>query len=207
VERVSLRPHDLVRLAPGAPGFADAPVWVAEALRRAPFVVMRRAPRQGDAVAVGVRGTTRGERFGTWLDPRHIESVLTPEKLSAHQPAPSRKHLPVFALLRAVAPLITNDWGPAGSAGFELASGMPTVTAQSDLDIVIRAPVAIPRDKASALFDALSEAAQSFGTRIDIQMETPEAAFSLAEFARASLRVMLRHIDGPRLAADPWSLR
>lgn len=41
------------------------------------------------------------------------------------------------------------------------------------------------------------------GTRIDVQMETPQAAFSLAEFVRANLRVMLRHADGPRLVNDP----
>jgi phosphoribosyl-dephospho-CoA transferase len=51
----------------------------------------------------------------------------------------------------------------------------------------------------------LSHAAQHENTRIDVQIETPDAAFSLAEFARANLRVMLRHIDGPRLVADPWA--
>ncbi|WP_269750733.1 phosphoribosyl-dephospho-CoA transferase MdcG domain-containing protein [Candidatus Burkholderia verschuerenii] len=64
-----MRPHDLARLADDTTPFADAPSWVADALTRAPFVVARRAPRIGHSIAVGIRGATRSERFGTWLDP------------------------------------------------------------------------------------------------------------------------------------------
>ncbi|SAK62707.1 Phosphoribosyl-dephospho-CoA transferase [Caballeronia hypogeia] len=202
------RPHDLLRLAPGAPPFTDAPAWVAPALSRAPFVVVRRAPRSGDAIAVGVRGGVRSERFGAWLEPRWIGEVFTPENLRTRAPDSARASLPAFVLLRAVAPIIDAhglDWGPAGSAGFELASATPAITPASDLDIVVRAPVPLPRDAASSLSDALSRAAQSADTRIDVQVETPDAAFSLAEFARAGVRVMLRHADGPRLAIDPWA--
>jgi phosphoribosyl-dephospho-CoA transferase len=202
------RPHDLLRLAPGTPAFGDAPAWVATALARAPFVVVRRAPRIGDAIAVGVRGGTRSERFGTWIEPRWIDALLRPEDLHARAPDSARAGLPAFALLRAVAPIIDArglDWGPAGSAGFELASALPTITPDSDLDIVVRTPTPLPRADASSLFDALSHAARHAGTRIDVQLETPDAAFSLAEFARTNLRVMLRSADGPRLAIDPWA--
>ncbi|WP_061127288.1 malonate decarboxylase holo-ACP synthase [Caballeronia catudaia] len=208
MERVSVRPHDLVRLSPGAPPFADAPGWVAAALERAPFVVVRRAPPIGDEIAVGVRGTVRSERFGAWIAPRWIDAIVTPEDLRMRYPDPARAGLPAFALLRAIAPILDSRclaWGPAGSAGFELASAMPTVTPSSDVDIVVRAPTPLPRADAATLFDALSDAAQKAGTRIDVQIETPDAAFSLAEFARASLRVMLRHADGPRLVTNPWA--
>ncbi|WP_144063339.1 malonate decarboxylase holo-ACP synthase [Caballeronia insecticola] len=202
------RPHDLLRLASGTPHFADAPAWVAAALARAPFVVVRRAPCAGTAIAVGVRGAARHERFGTWIEPRWIHAIFTPEELRTRQPEPSRAALPAFALLRAVAAIIDAhgvDWGPAGSTGFELASAMPTLTRDSDLDLVVRAPTPLSRDDAASLFDALSHAARQAGTRIDAQIETPDAAFSLAEFARPNLRVMLRHADGPRLVTDPWA--
>ncbi|WP_250513443.1 malonate decarboxylase holo-ACP synthase [Caballeronia sp. INDeC2] len=202
------RPHDLLRLAPGAALSDEAPDWVAASLARAPFVVVRRAPRIGDAIAIGVRGATRGERFGTWIEPRWIEAILGPEDLRMREPNSARAALPAFALLRAVHSIIDRyglDWGPAGSAGFELASAMPTITRDSDLDIVVRAPSPLSRADASSLFDALSRAAQTEATRIDVQIETPDAAFSLAEFARANLRVMLRHADGPRLVDDPWT--
>ncbi|MDR5854829.1 malonate decarboxylase holo-ACP synthase [Caballeronia sp. LZ062] len=202
------RPHDLFALSPAAPPFADAPAWVEASLARAPFVVVRRAPRMGSAIAVGIRGAARSERFGTWVEARDIECVLTPEALRLREPAASRRDMPAFALLHAVAPIVDAaglGWGPAGSTGFELASGQPTVTASSDLDVIVRAPEPLSRADASRLLDALSHEARRAGTRIDVQIETPEAAFSLAEFARQNVRVLLRHADGPRFAADPWA--
>ncbi|WP_250534253.1 malonate decarboxylase holo-ACP synthase [Caballeronia sp. AZ10_KS36] len=203
------RPHDLLALSPAAPPVPDAPSWVEASLARAPFVVVRRAPRVGDAIAVGIRGTTRSERFGTWVEARDIECVLTPEALRLREPAASRRDMPAFALLRAVAPIFDAAglaWGPAGSTGFELASGQPTVTASSDLDVIVRAPEPLSRADASRLLDALSHEARCGGTRIDVQIETTDAAFSLADFARQNVRVLLRHADGPRLAADPWAV-
>ncbi|SAK39234.1 malonate decarboxylase holo-ACP synthase [Caballeronia ptereochthonis] len=202
------RPHDLLRLSSDAPPLADAPAWVAASLARAPFVVARRAPRIADAIAVGVRGAARSERFGAWIEPRWIDAVFSPEDLRMREPDPARAGLPAFVLMREVASIIGAydlAWGPAGSAGFELASAMPTITQASDLDIVVRPPAPLPRVDATSLFDALSQAAQKSETRIDAQIETPDAAFSLAEFARANLRVMLRHADGPRLVTDPWA--
>lgn len=201
----NVRPHDLLRLAPDAPAFADAPAWVTDALARAPWVVVRRAPRLADAIPVGVRGATRNERFGTWLHPRDIGRVVAPEALRAT--ATSASTLPAFALLRAVAPLLDatgRPWGPTGSMGFELASGIATVTPASDLDLVMRAPEPLARAHAAALFDALSNAARDAATRIDVQIDTGDAAFSLVEFARSNLRVMLKSAAGPKLVADPW---
>jgi phosphoribosyl-dephospho-CoA transferase len=204
----AVKPHDLLRLATHAPAFADAPAWVAAALLRAPWVVVRRAPHHGDAIPVGVRGSTRSERFGTWLHPRDVAHVVTPEDLrAAGRSALPAFALPAFALLRAVTPLLDATgcvWGPTGSAGFELASGITTVTPASDLDLLMRAPEPLARERAAALFDALSDAARDAAARIDVQIETRDAAFSLGEFARSNLRVMLRSADGPKLVADPW---
>ncbi|MDR5779780.1 malonate decarboxylase holo-ACP synthase [Caballeronia sp. LZ065] len=202
------RPHDLLRLTPDAPQFDGAPGWVEAALARAPFVVVRRAPPLGGKLAVGVRGSVRGERFGTWMDVGWIEATFTPEDLQTREPEPPRRELPAFTLMHSIAGMLDDRalrWGPAGSAGFELASCLPTVTAASDLDLVVRADTPLPRDDAAALFDALSRAAQRCAARIDVQIETPEAAFSLAEYARPQLRVMLRHAAGPRLVDDPWA--
>ncbi|WP_244815736.1 malonate decarboxylase holo-ACP synthase [Caballeronia sp. Lep1P3] len=211
------RPHDLLALTADAPPFPDAPAWVDAALARAPFVVVRRAPplavslamSLATSIAVGVRGATRGERFGAWIEPRYIGAILTPETLRQRQPDDSRAHIPAFVLLRAIAPVLDATglaWGPAGSAGFELASGVPAVTHQSDLDVLMRAPQRLSRDDASRLFDALSREADRAATRIDVQIETPDAAFSLAEYAHRNVRVLLRREDGPRLAADPWAV-
>jgi phosphoribosyl-dephospho-CoA transferase len=200
-------PHDLLQLAPGTPDFSDAPAWVAASLERAPFVVVRRASAVNGLIAVGIRGAIRSERFGAWLDPRRVERVLTPEMLGNSEPATTRAKLPVFALLRAVSPICDASgyaWGPTGSAGFELASGRPTLTQTSDLDLLLRAPDRLDRAAAKQLFDALSKAALDHATRIDVQIQIHGAAFSLAEYAHPGARVMLRCADGPKLVADPW---
>lgn len=200
-------PHDLLRLAPGTSDFSDAPAWVAASLKRASFVVVRRAVSLNGLIAVGVRGETRSERFGSWLDPRHVELVLRPEALRDVQVSANRSMLPAFTLLEAISPLCDASgcaWGPTGSVGFELASGCPTVTQTSDLDLLMRAPERLGRTTAMTLFNALSQVAFDHGTRVDIQIQTQDAAFSLAEFAHPGSSVMLRCADGPKFVADPW---
>ena len=200
-------PHDLLQLPPGTPDFPDAPAWVAASLKRAPFVVVRRAVSVNGLIAVGIRGEIRSERFGSWLDPRYVAQVLTPETLGSAKPLTTRPKLPAFALLQAVASLCNATgyvWGPAGSTGFELARGCATVTQTSDLDLLLRAPDPLDRATAKTLFEALSQAALDHGTRIDMQIQTLDGAFSLAEYAHPGARVMLRCADGPKLVADPW---
>jgi phosphoribosyl-dephospho-CoA transferase len=203
----AVNPHDLLRLADNAPPFADAPAWVMTALARAPFVVVRRAPRRGPAIAVGVRGAARSERFAAWLDERDVAQVVSPEDLSARAPRPERVSLPAFALLGAAAPLLDasgHPWGPTGSVAFELATGTDTVSPSSDLDLVLRAPEPMPQDRAATLFDALTRVAREAGARVDVQVQTRNGGFALAEFAHANPRVMLRTDEGPRLVTNPW---
>lgn len=202
-----MKPHDLLRIVADPHAFLDAPEWVGQSLVRAPYVVVRRASSLNGAIPVGVRGVERSERFGTWLDSSHVMAVVTPEALRGVTPEAGRVDLPAFALLRAVAPLCDDThyaWGPTGSVGFELASGVTTVTPTSDLDLLVRAPTPLTRKQASDFYTALSNAASAMGTRIDIQVETCDSVFSLAEFARPGVRVMLRSPSGPVLVADPW---
>jgi phosphoribosyl-dephospho-CoA transferase len=199
----AVKPHDLLRIVP--PSLRDAPAWVEAALIRAPLVVVRRAPLENDRIPVGIRGSTRSERFGTWIEKSRILEVTTPEDLRAVKP---ERDLPAFALLNAIIPVCNTtalDWGPAGSTAFELASRQPTVTATSDLDLIMRMPTPMQMTDARTLFETLSQAAFAQHIRIDIQIETPCGAFALAEFARPHQHILLRHPNGPRLVTDPWS--
>lgn len=201
------RAHDLLRVARLAP-CDDEPDWVRGALARAPWVVVRRTCAAAGFVAVGVRGSVRSERFGTWLNNEDIESSVRPEDLLGIDPLRARRALPAFialATLRmAASPLRNHAWGPTGSAGFELATGVPTLTASSDLDILIRLPQRISRAAIDSLAQTLAQAASRAGTRIDAQLETPAGGVALAELAAHKPRVLARASRSAQLVADPW---
>jgi phosphoribosyl-dephospho-CoA transferase len=92
-------------------------------------------------------------------------------------------------------------WGPAGSVGFELASGVPTATPESDLDIVIRAPRRVSVRTARSLCDRFAR----LHVHVDVLLETPDGAVSLSEYARGHVPVLQRTIHGPKLVDDPWA--
>lgn len=204
---VRCRPHDLLRLRRLAHA-EDEPAWLRDAWARAPFVVVRRASSADGFVAVGVRGPTRAQRYGTWAASVDIERRIAPEHLVNEAPLTFRGDQPAFTalalLLRDATCLHQFAWGPTGSAGFELATRQPTVTASSDLDLLIRTPQPLSLADAQCLVDELQHAALAAGTRIDAQLETPAGGVALAEYAAGKSRVLARSELCPQLVDDPW---
>lgn len=199
---MELRPHDLLRLAaPDAVEAVEPPDWVGASLAAAPWVVVRRGSRIDGRVPVGVRGSSRAERFAAFVRPGAVAARAAPEDL-----APGRRlwrktapH-PVIDALKAIAAALDAaglSWGPAGGAGFEIATGRRVLTEASDLDLVMRFPGAVDR---SAL-DEAAAIARHAAVRVDAQVETPAGAVSLAECLGAEEQVLLRGADGPRLVA------
>jgi phosphoribosyl-dephospho-CoA transferase len=98
---------------------------------------------------------------------------------------------------------LTFPWGPAGSLGFEVATGKQTTTMQSDLDVVIYADDPLSRRNAQRLLTA----ANDLEVEVDIRIETPMCGFSLTEYATSPTKtILLRTASGPVLGADPWNL-
>jgi phosphoribosyl-dephospho-CoA transferase len=196
-----LRPHDLLLLRRLRLD-ADAPDWLQAAFSRTPFAVVRRAPSASGCIAIGVRGATRAQRFGTWTAAADIEAAFAPEHLTTSEPADGRSALPAFAALARLrdtrSTLHDFAWGPTGSAGFELASRTLTVNESSDLDLLIRMPDRSDTATIRALARALGDA------RIDAQLETPAGGVALAELAAGKPRVLARSASGARFVADPW---
>jgi phosphoribosyl-dephospho-CoA transferase len=197
-------PHDLVELASLDAIVLDGPRpgWLRASLARAPFVVVRRSPRRGALLPVGVRGANRRERLAAWLPATGAARRVRPEELAARRGrrtrgAPQLAALPDVAALMAARGLL---WGPVGAAGFELATGVPCVSAASDLDLVVRAPAPLDRDLARALHAALA----ALPVRVDLLLETPAGGVALAEYAAGS-RVVLRTPEGPRWTVNPWA--
>lgn len=198
------RPHDLLQLADphnAVPSYA--PPWVATALSVAPWVVVRRTAAPVGRVAVGVRGTARSHRFAMEISHTAFTGVLGPEDLCSRT-AELQPALPAARALRAASALLNPTglpWGPTGSVGFQLASGMRTVTSSSDLDLLLR-PSRLP---ARARLIHLHLALQRLRVRVDCQVEIDDGAIALGELASDVRRMLLRSATGPRLIPPPWS--
>jgi phosphoribosyl-dephospho-CoA transferase len=203
-------PHTLVRIASADILHSLAPLepWVPEALRSAPWVVIRRAPASDGRIPVGVRGAHRAQRFAAWVEAGAVIETLTPRLLASRRPwarSARRGTIPALRALDTVESIASQAgfaaaWGPTGSVGFELASGQPTVRATSDLDLALWADRPLPVAAARALVDAL----ESLPARADVLIETPHGAVALAEYARSAGMVALRTAHGPRLVSDCW---
>jgi phosphoribosyl-dephospho-CoA transferase len=204
-------PHDLIRLREPIALTVDAPVpaWVEPALLRTPWVVVRRGHVRDGMIPVGVRGLARQQRFAAVLAVAEIADQLSPEELTDSRYAIERNRkdaLPTFAALARVAPILASRghrWGPGGSVGFEIATGIATATSSSDLDLILRQDHRLGLDEAIDLQAALAEAAAP--VRVDALLETPLGGVSLADLAAMPARVLVRTPDGPRLSADPWN--
>jgi phosphoribosyl-dephospho-CoA transferase len=205
-----LRTHCLLRIA-GVEALAvsgAAPAWLAAELERAPWVVVRRAAPLGGRIPVGVRGRRRAERFAAWLDPAQARECVDPLELAARRAwrdSPRCGRVAALAALAAVESIMErrglgSAWGPVGSAGFELASSVPTATADSDLDLIVRFGSPPPAALAGELLVELSR----FAVHCDVLLETPLGAIALIEYAQARAPVLVRTSTGPRLTRDPW---
>jgi len=194
---VSPRPHDLLRLSRPHVLPSDAPPWVSSVLGAAPWVVVRRAPAPTGLIAVGVRGAIRSERYATEVALDDVCEVVAPEDV-AH--TPTQRELAVMSTLRTVRPHLDDTglrWGPTGSVGFELATGIPTATTESDLDLLVR----VPHGSAEVLrcLAALHREFGSRAVRVDCQVETSAGAVAMAELVGGPSDVMVRTAEGPRL--------
>ena len=181
------------------------PAWVAASLARAPWVVVRRTRTPNGFIPVGVRGRTRGERFAALLAMDAVAARVSPEDLAAARSwrqMPRGRQVGSLRILDAVDELFTSlglVWGPTGSVGFELATGVAAASAASDLDVVVRAPEFWPLERAREVAEDLAP----LPARVDAQLDTPAGAVTLAEYACGG-RVLVRTPDRPRLTRDPW---
>ncbi|HGM5578791.1 TPA: malonate decarboxylase holo-ACP synthase [Pseudomonas putida] len=196
------RPHDLLWGMTPAMLPADAPAWAQSVLAAGEPVVVRRALVALGSVAVGVRGRGREQRFAWAMRLADVERRVSPEALRGEGALSS----PALHALSQVSVWLSDhewSWGPTGSTGFQLATGIEVLHAGSDLDLLLRAPESIPRDQAARLLSQLEGAA----CRVDAQLETPLGAVALREWASGARRVLLKSATGARLVSDPWQLQ
>ena len=197
------RAHDLLWLD-GLPDGASLPAWADSVWLQAAPLVVRRASTAPGRIPVGLRGRSRSERHAFEVDASAVVRRVTPEML-AHAPV-SDFSCAALDALRLVAPLLDATgwpWGPTGGVGFALASGLPVLRADSDLDLVLR--IGAPPDAAQAN-TLRAIAATVTACRLDLQIDTGMGGFAYAEWAAGRSRVLLKTDHGPMLTATPWEL-
>lgn len=179
------------------------PAWLAEA----PVVVRRATLADPAQVPVGLRGMTRSERCAASLAACEVVRVVTPEAIAHSVARSSRLHESALACLQALVRLapaldaMPLAWGVTGGVGFSLASGVDVLRADSDLDLILRAPLAADGKALLAVAWLLRE----LDARVDVQVQTPLGAFALQEWLRTGGPVLLKTSRGPLLTDDAWS--
>ena len=169
-------------------------------LTDAPVVVVRRAQSQCGRLAVGVRGKYRHERFAAWLDPQAVIISIAPTQLRLHSVAEeSRPAMQSLFSLQEQWGNATFEWGPGGSVGFDLASGVRSVSATSDLDIVVR----IQSSLADLPLREMAADCERLPAAVDVLLETQAGAFALRELLLCADDVVLRTPNGPMLVLHP----
>ncbi|WP_410160642.1 malonate decarboxylase holo-ACP synthase [Acinetobacter baylyi] len=194
------RPHDLLwgmtcEMLP-----EDAPHWVKDAVGDDRPVVVRRAKSDSGIVPVGIRGMQRNQRFATHMNDNVITKCVQPESL-VHQDLRLYPHLE--QRLNAVASVMNHQhfvWGYTGSVGFELATGLKTVTQSSDIDLLIRTEQPMSKLDAQDILKRLAD----LNLRIDIQLQTPNGGVALQEWASVTGKVLLKRNEGAFLVENPW---
>lgn len=196
----SWRLHDLLKIDPEpliGKGIAEA---AAASLRLSRCVVVRRG--RGPGIPVGIRGRHRDERWAATCQPEWVQGMVTPPQLLE---LPIDGSLPAFAALRTMKEQWKGaglTWGPGGSVGFELATGVAAVTTGSDLDLIVFAARSLDASKAREL----CHSASGLAANVDIRVETPYCGFSLREYARDFPgKILLRTPSGVALGSDPWA--
>lgn len=205
------RPHDLLWVTSRKALVSDAalPDWaVSGRLAHAPVVVRRERPADPALIPVGLRGETRSQRLSAYVHRDAVLRVVRPETLVTNAAWQNRLTLQRFtavAALEELAPRLDSTglcWGPTGSTGFTLATGLTVLHTDSDLDLVVRAPAPLTPAQAAILRAVLDGSP----CRVDMQIDTGRGAFSFAEWASGQGRVLLKTDTGPSLTGDPWKV-
>ena len=199
----TLRPHDLIWLTTRDALEDIHESWVDTAWHTGLPVVVRRDVDGNGRIPVGVRGLKRDQRAAGWVNPHQIARIVSPEQLSAEESllrSPFITQPPVQVAVQLSRTSWPWTWGITGSTGYALATGIAVIHADSDLDLLIRAPQPLSPDVLQAWQSHLEGAL----CRADTQVETPLGGFALNEWLRDG-KTLLKTDRGPRLTANPWA--
>jgi phosphoribosyl-dephospho-CoA transferase len=204
----TLHVHDLIllRTEPAVISTQGDPACPYLYPNQRPWVVVRRGRISDELIPVAVRGLQRHERCAGFTGRSEALETRRPDQLRLLLAEDSRRTLQAFRILSYLESHLAGldmSWGPGGSVGYELASGIPAVRSGSDLDFILFAPKKLEITEAQDLWRMISSAPG----KVDALVETPCCGFSLEEFVTTSHRkILLRTNDGRILGSNPWNL-
>jgi phosphoribosyl-dephospho-CoA transferase len=200
-----VRVHDLLWVSKDTELLsAGQPAWLRNALKQSPVVVVRRAEAPPGFIAVGIRGGSREHRYAAFLRKDDVLACRTPESLATEQvwcEYPAALPLPLLRALKMVSEFSERQclvWGPIGSVGYQLATGMPATSATSDLDLLVRCDDLLSSTCLRAL-----HAIHPGRVRVDVILEGPQGAVALEEYLQ-DRPALIKTVRGPRIAAFTW---
>ena len=199
------RPHDLLWLTDSDALEDVSEEWVASQWQPRLPVVVRRDVSHDARIPVGVRGMRRDQRAAGWVNVAKVKRIISPEELASRDllvKSPFVSMPPVQGAIQLALREWPWSWGITGSCGYALATAVPVLHADSDLDLLIRCPQRVERE---SLLEWQAVIGQLL-CRADTQIETPQGAFALAEWLRDG-RVLLKTNSGPEIVTDPWALK
>ncbi|MNC37417.1 Phosphoribosyl-dephospho-CoA transferase [compost metagenome] len=147
----------------------------------------------------------RDQRAAGWVNAAKVKRIISPEELASRDllvKSPFVSMPPVQGAIQLALREWPWSWGITGSCGYALATEVPVLHADSDLDLLIRCPQRVERE---SLLEWQAVIGQLL-CRADTQIETPQGAFALAEWLRDG-RVLLKTNSGPEIVTDPWALK
>lgn len=178
----------------------SAPIWAIEAMQAGHPVVVRRAITDSSMIAVGIRGNARHQRYATQMPKPAIIRCVSPEQL-VNIDLQAFPHLQQRLVgIANVMEYFAVQWGYAGSVGFELATGIRVVHAQSDIDLIMRMPNYLDKQLAHQMLIQLEETTE----KVDVQLQTPHGGVALKEWARGSIKILLKSSHAAVLVENPW---
>lgn len=178
----------------------SAPIWAIEAMQAGHPVVVRRAITDSSMIAVGIRGNARHQRYATQMPKSAIIRCVNPEQL-VNIDLQAFPHLQKRLVgIANVMEYFAVQWGYAGSVGFELATGIQVVHAQSDIDLIMRMPNYLDKQLAHQMLIQLEETTE----KVDVQLQTPHGGVALKEWARGSSKILLKSSHAAVLVENPW---
>lgn len=200
---MNVMPHDLIWVRDISAVQGELPAWVASQWRRALPLVVRRDTDASGRIPVGIRGLKRELRAAAWVEADDIVRTLSPQTLSEPQrllASPFVSQQPLQAAIQLTQQRWCWSWGITGSVGYALATEVPVLHPDSDLDLTIYCPEPVAEQELQR-WQVFTEL---LTCRVDTQVETLYGAFSLSEWLRDG-RVLLKTNAGPFLTAHPWS--